>query len=183
MVARRRYAALLRGVNVGGRAKLPMAELAAALTTLGHEDVRTYIQSGNVALTARGSRQSTAAAIERTIDERFGLEVRVLLRTHEELAAIAAGDPFADAARGEVHIVFLERAPSQAAAGALDPQRSPGDSFALAGQEVYLHLPSGAGRTKLTLAYLERQLGVAGTQRNWNTLVKLIELTAPPTAV
>jgi uncharacterized protein (DUF1697 family) len=169
------FAALLRGVNVGGRGKLSMPELVGAFESLGHEDVRTYIQSGNVVFRSRRADAGrVSAALERAIAESFGLETKVILRTHSELEAIAAGSPFAEAP----HVVFLDRAPKPAAAAALDPERSPGDRFAVAGREVYLSLANGAGGTKLTLDWLERGLGVAGTQRNWNTLLKLIELTA-----
>jgi uncharacterized protein (DUF1697 family) len=170
------FAALLRGVNVGGRGKLPMPELVKAFEALGHTDVRSYIQSGNVVFRSRAAdAEKVSAALERAIAEKFGLETRVLLRTHAELESIAAGSPFDEA----VHVVFLDGKPKAAAVAALDPDRSPGDRFAVAGREIYLSLASGAGRTKLTLDWLERRLGVAGTQRNWNTLLKLVELTAP----
>ena len=178
MAAPRTYAALLRGINVGGARKVSMAELAGVFAALGHEDVSTYIQSGNVVFSSSKAERAIAPALEAAIDERFGLDVRVMIRSHDELAAIAAGNPFGDA-RG-VHVVFLERAPAKSAR--LDPDRSPGDAFALVGRELYLQLPTGAGRTKLTLGYVETQLGVAGTQRNWNTLLRLIALTEPATA-
>ena len=174
---RETYAALLRGVNVGGRGKLPMPALVKAFESLGHEDVRSYIQSGNVVFRSSVTDPGKlSAALERMLSEQFGLETRVLLRTHAELAAVAAGSPFDEA----VHVVFLDSRPKPAAVAALDPDRSPGDRFAVAGREIYLSLASGAGRTKLTLDWLERRLGVAGTQRNWNTVLKLVELTAPP---
>ena len=153
-----------------------MTELTKVFSELGHEDVRTYIQSGNVVFTSPKAERAVTAALEQAIEKRFGLAVTVMLRSHQELAAVEAANPFTDTSG--VHIVFLRRAPSAKAAASLDPDRSPGDSFALVGRELYLQLPTGAGRTKLTLGYLEKQLGVAGTQRNWNTLLKLIALTA-----
>jgi uncharacterized protein (DUF1697 family) len=172
------YAALLRGVNVGGRGKLPMPELVKAFESLGHEHVRSYIQSGNVVFRSTGTDAGKLSdALERMLSETFGLETRVVLRTHAELEAVAAGSPFDEA----LHVVFLDGEPTPAAVATLDPDRSPGDRFEVAGSEIYLSLANGAGRTKLTLDWLERRLGVAGTQRNWNTVLKLIELTAPPT--
>jgi uncharacterized protein (DUF1697 family) len=169
------FAALLRGVNVGGRGKVSMPDLVATFESLGHEEVASYIQSGNVVFrSAQRSATRVSGALEKAIAERFGLETRVLLRTHRELEAIAAGSPFDES----VHVVFLDRMPTAAAVAALDPDRSPGDRFDVAGREIYLSLANGAGRTKLTLDWLERQLEVAGTQRNWNTLLKLVELTA-----
>jgi uncharacterized protein (DUF1697 family) len=172
-----RFAALLRGVNVGGTGKVPMTELVALFESLGHREVESYIQSGNVVFaSAEADPGGVASALEAAIADRFGLETRVLLRRHGELLGIRDASPFEDA----VHVVFLVSAPDAAAVAALDHDRSPGDRLEVAGREVYLSLASGAGRTKLTLDWLERRLGVAGTQRNWNTLVRLVELTAPP---
>jgi uncharacterized protein (DUF1697 family) len=171
------YAALLRGVNVGGRGKAPMPELVKAFESLGHENVRTYIQSGNVIFRSSAANAGkVATALERAIAEQLGLETKVVLRTHSELQATVAGAPFEEG----LHVVFLDERPKRAAVAALDPNRSPGDRFEVAGREIYLSLANGAGRTKLTLDWLERRLGVAGTQRNWNTLLKLVELTVPP---
>jgi uncharacterized protein (DUF1697 family) len=164
--------ALLRGVNVGGKVKVPMAELRQELTDLGLEGVVTYIQSGNVVF--RTTKKDAATAIEKRIKAKYGLNVTVILRTLPELRRIAKGNPFPKADTSKLHVVFLAAKPK--AGAKLDPDRSPDDEFAVKGREVYLHLPNGAGRTKLTLDYLERSLGVAGTQRNWNTLLKLIEL-------
>ena len=111
------------------------------------------------------------------IAREFGLEVKVILRTPAELGAIVSANPFPAAVSepSKLHVVFLEQAPQ--AKAELDPDRSPGDFFTLAGSEIYMHLPSGAGRTKLSLDWFERRLGVRGTARNWNTLLKLLELT------
>ena len=175
MASPQTFAALFRGINLGGKNKVPMRELAALFGSLGHEDVVTYIQSGNVVFTSAGrDTKRLTAAIEAAVGEQFGLDVRVVLRTHAELEEIETACPFDDA----VHVVFLDRPPAAADVEALDPDRSPGDSFAVAGSEIFLNLPRGAGRTKLTLAWFERRLGVVGTQRNWNTLLKLIAMTA-----
>ena len=174
MASPQTFAALLRGINLGGTNKLPMRDLEGLFGSLGHEQVATYIQSGNVVFRSAGSdAKRVAAAIESAVAEQFGLDVRVFLRTHAELEAVRSGCPYDDA----VHVVFLDRAPSSADVKALDPNRSPGDSFDVVGPEIYLNLPTGAGRTKLTLNWFERRLGIAGTQRNWNTLLKLIAMT------
>jgi uncharacterized protein (DUF1697 family) len=173
---RQTYAALLRGINVGGRARLPMPELKALLAGLGHEEVVTYIQSGNAVFrSANGDRDAIAAAIESRIVEAFGLEVAVLLRTPPELEAIVTANPFLgrETDLSRLHVVFLRAEPGPDAAARLDPARSPGDELHLAGRELYLHLPNGSGRTKLTLDYFERMLGIEGTARNWNTLLRL----------
>jgi uncharacterized protein (DUF1697 family) len=169
----------LRGVNVGGKNKLPMSGLRELLDALECDGVATYIQSGNAVFRSTLGAKAAAEAIENGIEERFGLTVRVLLRTPGELAAIAASNPFLgrdDLAK--LHVVFLDAAPAAAAVAALDPDRSPGDEYAVAGREIFVHYPNGSGRSKLTLDWFERQLGVAGTARNWNTLLKLQELAA-----
>jgi uncharacterized protein (DUF1697 family) len=170
------YAALLRGINVGGKNKVPMPQLKALFEDLGHSDVVTYIQSGNVVFRAR---QADARAIEQRITDVFGLDVAVVLRTGSELAAAAVGNPFLvqGADTKPLYVVFLGREPAADAVEQLDPDRSPGDRFSVHGREVYLDLPNGGGRTKLNLDYLERRLGVKGTARNWNTVLKLVELT------
>jgi uncharacterized protein (DUF1697 family) len=156
-----------------------MSELRELLASLGCADVVTYIQSGNAVFGSALAREKAARAIETGITARFGLSVRTLLRTPEQLAAIATANPFLgkdDFSR--LHVVFLDAAPEPAAVAALDPARSPGDEFAVSGSEIFVHYPNGSGRTKLTLDWFERSLGVTGTARNWNTLLKLQELAA-----
>jgi uncharacterized protein (DUF1697 family) len=157
-----------------------MSELRSLLAELGYEDVVTYIQSGNLVLGSSLGVDHVAAEIERSIADAFGLSVKALLRTPDELEDIAAANPFPalDDRRSQVHVVFLDSVPTPDAIAELDPDRSPGDAFRVCGREVYLHYPNGSGRSKLTLDYFERRLAVAGTARNWNTLLKLIELTA-----
>jgi uncharacterized protein (DUF1697 family) len=173
--------ALLRGINVGGRRTLPMAELASLLSSLGLEDVTTYIQSGNAVFRAPADDvPGLAAVIERRLAEATGLDAGVLIRTPAELAVIASGNPFANETTDvrRLHVVFLDREPDGAAAARLDPQRSPPDELHLRGTEVYLHLPNGFGRSKLTVGYFERMLGVRATARNWNTVTRLLSLAA-----
>ncbi len=173
------FVALLRGINVGGRNVIAMAQLRALFTSLGFEDVATYIQSGNVVFrSASADADELTARIEGAIAETFSVAPTVVFRVPAELEAIAARNPYLPGSDvGELHVVFLRDAPGGDAAAALDPVRSPADAFALAGREIYLRLPNGAGRSKLTVDYFESVLGVRATQRNWNTLLRLIEMT------
>ena len=177
------FVALLRGINVGGRNKVSMPELKSSLASLGLEDVVTYIQSGNVVFRSpTADRKEIAARIERQIAEAFGVSPTVLLRTPSELVKIADGNPYlkGQAAHSkQLHVVFLSGRPSADAVARLDPGRSPPDEFSVRGSEIYLHLLNGFGRSKLTLDYFERRLGLAATARNWNTLLKLIALSQP----
>jgi uncharacterized protein (DUF1697 family) len=174
------HVALMRGINVGGKNKLPMKDLAALFEEVGCRQVLTYIQSGNVVFDA----DTTTAERSRThvpelLAERFGYRVPVVLRTARELRAAAARHPFLDEADDakHLHVGFLADAPSAEAVETLDPARSAGDSFAVLGREVFLHVPGGMARTKLTTDYFDRRLGTVMTVRNWRTVTTLIEMT------
>jgi uncharacterized protein (DUF1697 family) len=174
------FIALLRGINVGGKTVVPMPELKSLFASMGLEDVNTYIQSGNVVFSSpSGDAHALAVAIEERIEDAFGLSTSVLLRTAGELAEIADRNPFLrrEADLSKLHLVFLSGPPEVDAVAELDPARSPPDEFAVRGCEIYLHLPKGAGRSKLTIDYFEKRLRVRATARNWKTVNKLLELT------
>ncbi len=176
-----RYVALLRGINVGGKNKLPMKALAEMFRDEGAADVTTFIASGNVLFEATKKLAATLAPrIERRIAGDFTLRVPVVLRSAAELADAIALNPFVTrgADENQLFVMFLADKPSGAAERELDPQRSPPDEFHLVGRELYLRLPNGAARTKLTNAYFDRVLGTIGTARNWRTTLKLAELCA-----
>ncbi|MCB9597877.1 MAG: DUF1697 domain-containing protein [Sandaracinaceae bacterium] len=169
------HVVLLRAVNVGGTAKLPMADLRRHLEALGCTEARTYIQSGNAVV--RAPARVAARLAERLadrIEEAHGFRRPVIVRSEAELRAVHAAQPFDDEDPKKLHVAFLSAAPE--AGRALDPARSPGDAFALVGAELYLHMPNGMGRTKLDNAYIERQLGVTSTVRNWRTVTTLLEM-------
>ena len=171
------YVALLRGINLGSRNKVAMADLRALFEAIGAEDVTTYVQSGNVVFRSSAGAKTLAPAIEKRIRRDLGLDVTVVLRTAAQLARVVDGNPFGTSgADSALHVTFLAAKPARAGVGALDPERSPPDEFRLSGQEVYLHCPNGYGRSKLTNAYFEKQLGVAATTRNWRSVTKLAEL-------
>jgi uncharacterized protein (DUF1697 family) len=175
------YAALMRGINVGGKNKLPMKDLAALFADAGCSDVRTYIQSGNVVFKA--SERVAAglpAVIAKRITDGFGYQTPVVLRSAGQLAAVAAGNPFLERGLPEemLHVLFLADVPEKLAVAGLDAERSPGDTFIVHGGEVFLHLPNGMGRTKLTNAYFDSKLATVSTARNWRTVLKLAEMTA-----
>lgn len=171
------YVALLRGINVGGRNKVPMADLKTLVTDLGHTDVSTYVQSGNVILSSTAGAAAVSTGIEQGIRRELGLDVDVVVRTRPQLAKIAAGNPF-DGSDTYVHVVFLAARPSAGSVRVLDPDGSPPDQFVVAGKEIFVHYPNGSGRSKLSASYFESKLGVRGTARNFNTVNKLLALTA-----
>jgi uncharacterized protein (DUF1697 family) len=172
------YVALLRGINLGARNKISMAELRELVGGLDAEDVTTYLQSGNVVFKTAMPAREIAGAIEAAIDRDLGLDVAVLLRTPAQLAALVDRNPFTERARDakELHVTFLADRPQAASVERLDPRRSEPDEFRVVGREVYLRCPKGYGRSKLTNAYFEKQLALVATTRNWNTVTKLAEL-------
>ena len=173
------HVALLRGINLGGKNRLPMKDLAAMFTDAGCGSITTYIQSGNVVFEAPPVlARRIPARIEKAIADRFGYRVPVVTRTGAELHKVVRGNPFlrAGAEAGTLHVAFLARPPAAAKVKALDPGRSPPDSFAARGREIYLHCPNGLGRTKLTNAYFDSKLGTISTVRNWKTVEALLEL-------
>jgi uncharacterized protein (DUF1697 family) len=173
------HVALLRGINVGGKNRLPMATLTSMFERAGCSDVRTYIQSGNVVFgaSARVAAQ-VGAQVSAAIEKQLGLRVPLVQRTAAELRAVAAGNPFLREGqdRARLHVAFLAKAPVAAARAALDPDRSPPDRFALQRRELYLCCPNGMARTRLTNDYLDRTLGTLSTVRNWNTVLALCAL-------
>ncbi len=174
------YVALMRGINVGGKNKVPMARLRVMFETLGHGDIVTYIQSGNVVFTSAAKPPRVARDIAAGIEQEFGIRVPVVVRTRAELAKVVATNPYVKAGAdvAKLHVTFLADRPAAAAIKRLDPDRSPPDEFVVKGREVFLHLPNGMGRTKLGVDYFENRLGTIGTARNWNTVNKLLELMA-----
>ncbi len=176
-----RYVALLRGVNVGNT-RLAMADLRRLVTGLGHEDVKTYLQSGNVAFTSPPTKaEILAEGIERVITAELGLTVPVLVRSGTELAAVADGNPYAGKQDDPTRLLvaFLSAAPTAARVAGLTVPAGENLEYAVAGREVFLHYPDGGyGRTKFTNAYLEKKLGVVATTRNWKSVCALRDLAA-----
>ena len=171
--------ALLRGINVGGKNRMPMKELSALFVDAGCDDVRTYIQSGNVVFrTGPAVGEEISATISASILSRFDYRVPVIIRTAREFQEIVRANPFVEAGAeaDKLHVMFLAELPDGANVEALDTDRSPGDEFAVMGREIYLHCPNGVARSKLTNSYFDTRLATISTTRNWRTTLKLLEL-------
>jgi len=164
------YVAFLRGINVVGRNVVRMSELRDLCTSLGWEDVRTLLNSGNVVFRAQ---KATPKALEEALGG-----VRVILRTEGELRKVAENNPF-DPIRNPsyLHVAFCDKKVSadllRDAYGDKGPEVIRGGG----GRELYIDYVNGVGRSKLTHALIERTLGAAATLRNWNTVTKLLKLT------
>jgi uncharacterized protein (DUF1697 family) len=169
------WVAMLRGINLGSHKRIAMGELRALFETLGLEGMRTYVVSGNVVFESpRRGRAALAGDIEGAIESTLGHDVTVVLRTGPELARIVAANPFPDAGSSTLYVTFLGDTPARDRVRELEAAPTEGDDeFAVRGTEVYLHFPNGYGRSKLNNEALERQLGVAGTTRNWRTTTTL----------
>jgi uncharacterized protein (DUF1697 family) len=171
--------ALLRGINVGGKNKLPMKDLGVLFEAVGCTDVRTFIQSGNVVFRAPNNLMKTLPLlISKGIEKRFGYKIPVLIRTTKELATVIQNNPFPEdhPHANSLHVFFLADTPAAPSVAALDPNRSPGDSFIVRGREIYAIFHNGAGRSKLTNTYFDAKLSTTSTARNWRTIHTLFDL-------
>jgi uncharacterized protein (DUF1697 family) len=175
-----RSALLLRAVNVSGRNRVPMPELREALSDTGiAENVSTYIASGNIVCEHPTDPVRVCAEVRALISQRFGVDTPVIHRTHDELVAALAAQPFDDPVEKLLHAMFLEAEPRPGALDALRERLVPGEDIALVGRDLWINYPAaGVHATRLTKAVLDRALGVAGTARNLRTTRKLTELTA-----
>lgn len=175
-----RSALLLRAVNVGGRNRVPMArlrEVLAAKTAL--TGITTYIASGNIICDEVTDAAASCARVREVIAAEFAVDTPVIHRSHHDLVAAEAANPFADGLDNLVHAMFLETDPSPGAIDALQPRLIPGERIALIARDLWIDYgASGAGATTLTKAVLDRTLATAGTARNLRTVRTLIELTA-----
>ena len=170
------FICFLRGVNVGGKGKVPMAELKTVLADLGFENVKTVLQSGNVVFTAAGKPQGKT--IEAAIETAFQFRPDVHLLTPAQLRKIVGDNPYKEAAMkdpGHMVTFILPGKPLASAKAKLEAVATTDETFTLRPNIVYAHFGQGMGRSKLAAA-MDRALGVRGTARNWNTLTRVLEL-------
>ena len=165
------FVALLRAVNVGGTGKLPMSELKAMCEELGFGAVRTYIASGNVVFTSRKSEAAVKAALEKRLQAYAGKPVGVLVRSADEMAQVAADNPFPKAAPNRTVAIFLDGKPPKDAIGAVRGQKD--EEIKLGRREIYVHYGDGMGQSKLVIPAAK-----AGTARNINTIATLAKMAA-----
>ena len=173
----RRYVALLRGINLGARNRVPMARLRELCVEQGCEDVTTYIASGNVVLSSWKEPDELATTLERAIEKEFGHDVAVVVLTASEMAAVVKSNPFPNAAPGTLHVAFLAKPIDKSAVERLEKLSFPPEELAVLGRQIYLHLPNGYGRAKLPTA-MDRIVGKQATVRNWRTVATLSEMAS-----
>jgi uncharacterized protein (DUF1697 family) len=172
--------ALLRGINVSGARKLPMAELKALFEELKCAQVRTYIQSGNVVFDrAKGDPSAFAVQVVALIKERYDYDVPVLIRSLAEMELVVTSNPYLKKKgieQDNLHVTFLAEQPSPVLVEKMAGTTFGNDSFARLGGEVYVHCPDGYGNTKLNNSFFERKLKVSTTTRNWRTVNELVRM-------
>ena len=175
-----RYIAILRGINVGGNRKVPMAELKAACQKASFQNVRTYIQSGNVIFDAEEQEPSgLEVKIQEIIAETFGFDVPVIVRSVEEWFESINNNPFwkeKDADIDRLHLTFLKDLPTQEKLEKIKTIIFPPDKFEIIGKDVFVFCSAGYSDSKLTNSFFESKLKIPATTRNWKTVMKLNEL-------
>jgi uncharacterized protein (DUF1697 family) len=174
-----KFVALLRGINVGGHGKVPMAELRPLCEGLGWEKVATYIQSGNVVFAAAGTAAALGAKLENALDAKFGFRPAVIVRSAADWNALARANPFpkeSDAEPNRLLVGLSREKPKSGAADALQERAAAGERVRLAGDALWFHYPDGVGTSKLTPSLIDKAAGSPLTARNWRTFLKLQEM-------
>jgi uncharacterized protein (DUF1697 family) len=172
------YALLIRGVNVGTKNSLPMAELRSMLAAIGCTDVRTYVQSGNAVFETTRRATELTTAIEEALERYMGRPIATTLRTHRQMNAILDLNPFATVATdpARVCVTFLSKPPTKSEVAPLHAEDWTPELFHVTDKEIYTWHPNGQGQSALAAALGKLKLRGAVTTRNWNTVQKLVEL-------
>jgi uncharacterized protein (DUF1697 family) len=175
------YISLLRGVNMAGHNMIKMTSLAEMFRNLGFTDAETFIQSGNIVFSDPINLPQTELAekIEKSILDKFGLNIPAMMRSPEDLKKIISGNPFAGDENfnpERLAVIFLHDRPSQAQIDKVKDVNYPPDKFIIIGTEVYIYCPNGFGKSKIYTGFFENKMKIAGTGRNWNTVNTLLEI-------
>ncbi|QRM88290.1 DUF1697 domain-containing protein [Lacinutrix sp. WUR7] len=171
------YVALLRGINVGGHKKVPMAILRELLTKAGLLNVQTYIQSGNIVL--QSSKENTRVIedkIHKAIQSHFQFEVPVLVKTKQELESVFENSPFDEVKKIKSYFILLQDTPSKELIEDASKKEYKTEEFKITNACIYLYNEAGYGKSEFNANYFERVLKTAATARNYNTMVKLLSL-------
>ena len=173
------YIALLKGINVGGHKKVPMAELRELLTKSGFENVQTYIQSGNVILEySEKNTQKIEGIIKKAILGYFGFEVSVLVKTREDLKHIFSDCPFSEDKKKASYFMMLHDIPDNDSVKEASEKGYDGEAYKIIKNCIYYYSAKGFGQSKFNVNFFERKLETFATARNYNTMVKLLSLSA-----
>jgi uncharacterized protein (DUF1697 family) len=173
-----RVVVFLRGVNLVSRNRVSMPVLREALEEAGFEQAKTYVQSGNVVVTTTLAVRAVPAAVASVVTERFGIEIRVVVRTRTELAKVVDRNPLAAVASDpkRYQVTFLDGDPDAGAVEKLEAAAVRGETVVRVGRELYSWHPDGMGRSKLARLLSDKGLGVTATSRNWATVTAVLAL-------
>ncbi len=173
------YIALLRGINVSGQKKIPMAELRELLSNSGLENVQTYIQSGNVIFqSSEKDKKTLETIVHKAIKLHFGFDVPVLVLTPQELNQIFDDSPFPQSEKEKSYFMFLYEKPDETLVSEVSQLNYPNEEFIITDNSVYFYCATGYGKAKCSNNFFERKLKVTATARNYKTMVKLLSLSA-----
>jgi uncharacterized protein (DUF1697 family) len=171
---------MLRGINLGPNRRIPMADLRQSLADAGFENVKTYVQSGNIALSATTKPAKLESELAALIEERFGFAVPVVVRSRRQLQAVIDRDPIPGGADEPklYQVTFLAAKPNAAAVAKLRELARQSERIEFAGREIYTFHPDGVAGSKLSVAVVAKDLGEGATSRNWTTVTRLLEMAA-----
>ena len=174
------YAAILRGINVGGKRKILMADLKQLLQKYGFQNIQTYIQSGNVIFDWKGneSNEQLAAKIKERLQEKYDFEVPVLVRSANQIKEAIATNPYVKSKKPieNLHLTFLQSLPEEDKLTEISIYDYPPDTYQIIDLNVFVCCANGYSASKYTNQFFEKKLKVAATTRNWKTVLKLAEL-------
>ncbi len=171
--------AILRGINVGGKRKILMADLKVSCQKLGWENVESYIQSGNLIFNSNEENRALETSLEKSITENYGFDVPVIVRDATELKKAVEKNPFykADLDISQLHLTFLKSQPSVEGLEKIRTYDFEPDKMSISGENIYIFCQGKYHKSKLTNNFFERHLKTRATTRNWKTTLKLLELS------
>ena len=175
-----KYIVFLRGINVSGQKLIKMAELRELLKNNGFQNLKTYIQSGNLVFDCSGSKMEIENKIHKLIKESYGFEVPMVVLTKDEIEKTTNQNPF-DMDETDIKrfcVVFLKNKPDQNLVKEIEGVSFDGEELSVIDDKIFLHCPNGFARTKLNNNFFEKKLKTEATTRNWNTCLKMIEMVS-----
>jgi uncharacterized protein (DUF1697 family) len=174
------HVAMLRGINLGSTRRVPMPGLRALLTEAGYEDVRTYLQSGNIVLRRPANPAEVQGELQTLISERFGFEVPVIVRSRAQLAAVVKANLLGDVADDpkRYQVSFLAKKPPAGLVARVEERAVGSERVVTRGREIYAWHPDGVARSKLWNELAGKGLGITATARNWTTVTTLLDMAS-----
>ncbi|MEM5563829.1 DUF1697 domain-containing protein [Psychroserpens sp. AS72] len=172
-----KFIILIRGINVGGHKKVQMSELRELLAKVGFQDVKTYIQSGNIILNASEENSKVESKVKQTIQSHFGFDVPVIAKTRAELKRIFDACPFSEEKKENSYFVMLSDIPEAELIDEVKTITYVNEEYQILNDCIYFYSSIGYGNSKFNMNVFEKKLNVKATSRNYKTMVKLLSLS------